>query len=82
MNTNLGRCGTCAWTMRPGRATLAQFPNTRQYRRPGICTVCHSRALSAPAHTFDLDHAALTLTLWLKDRRRRGIPAEGIDIGC
>ncbi|MBT2537254.1 hypothetical protein [Arthrobacter sp. ISL-69] len=81
MNTHLGRCGTCAWTMRPSRTTLAQHPNTRTYRRPGICTICHAHALSAPAATFDLDHAVLALNYWLQDRRRRGVPEHGVDIG-
>ena len=82
MKSNHGRCGSCAWTLRPSRTTLAQHPNTRPYKRPGICTICHAQALATPAVSFDLEHAVVSLNYWLQDRRRRGVPAEGIDIGC
>ena len=80
MNTNhLGTCTTCGWELRPYRANIHQYPNTRRLAGPGCCTLCMETG-PTPEPIFDLNAAASSLGYWLTSRRSRGVPSDGYPV--
>lgn len=85
-------CNNCEAAMRPHNSSLVDYPGTVMHSGLGQCGTCRTKARRAEAaKNPDIDHSApMTLDQlaeatgfvrdYILDRRRRGIPTEGIRV--
>jgi hypothetical protein len=87
-------CEDCARPMRPRKAHVAEHPGTIRAYNGTICMSCYMIDLNSRPHinlaarqsetpfrpTFNLAMAQNTLECWLRDRRRRGVPQDGLPV--
>lgn len=74
-------CRRCGRTLRPAKSTLVDFPGTVSRTRPGDCQTCwqiQRRQVTREVSSTGIAFMVSGLRGFLAERRRRGVPAEGV----